>query len=179
MENEFLKVQVNPDGTLDLHNKTTGRSYNSLNYLSDQGENGNAWKHVSPLHDRKYSSLGVLSQVAVTVSGPLSSTIEAEYEFAAPADYGDGESRSRVMAKLPVKVAYTLEKGAKHVLVKLTVDNRAKDHWLRANFLQGCAPGLLGPTAIMMCYHGPFRCRIPQIGRNGPKVHIRCAPLST
>ncbi|WP_438496167.1 glycoside hydrolase family 38 C-terminal domain-containing protein [Paenibacillus sp. IHBB 3054] len=142
MENEFLKVKVNPDGTLGLHNKTTGRSYNSLNYLSDQGENGNAWKHVSPLHDRKYSSLGVPSQVAVTVSGTLSSTIEAEYEFAAPADYGDGESRSGVMAKLPVKVAYTLEKGAKHVLVKLTVDNSAKDHWLRANFPTGLRTGV-------------------------------------
>lgn len=134
MENEFLKVKVNPDGTLDLVNKTTGRSYSSLNYLSDQGETGNAWKHVSPLHDRKYNSLGVHSRVAVTVSGPLSSSIEADYEFAVPADYGDGESRSRVMTALPVQVVYTLEKGARHVLVRLTVDNKAKDHWLRANF---------------------------------------------
>ncbi|MDF2937118.1 MAG: hypothetical protein K0Q90_2491 [Paenibacillaceae bacterium] len=139
MENEALKVKVNTNGTLDIINKHTGKAYSNLGYLSDQGECGNAWKHVAPRFDRKYNSLGVTAQVAVTESGLLSSTIEASYSFPVPVDYADGNSRSTVMTELPVKIAYTLEKGASAVKVKLTVDNRARDHWLRANFPTGLA----------------------------------------
>ncbi|MDQ0194209.1 glycoside hydrolase family 38 N-terminal domain-containing protein [Paenibacillus wynnii] len=132
MENEFLKVKVNTNGTVDIHNKQTGRIYRELNYLRDQGECGNAWKHVAPRHDRIYNSLGMQANIAVTVNGSLSSTIEAGYKLAVPIDYGGAHSRNDILTDLDVKVAYTLEKGARAVKVKLTVNNRAKDHWLRA-----------------------------------------------
>ncbi|MCL6457046.1 MAG: hypothetical protein K6T85_03480 [Gorillibacterium sp.] len=134
MENEFLKVKVNPNSTLDIVNKTTGKTYTQLGYLSDQGECGNAWKHVSPRYDRKYNSLSVQANIAITESGCLSCTIEADYVFPVPMDYADGDSRSTILSDLPIRIAYTLEKGAKAVKVKLTVDNKAKDHWLRVNF---------------------------------------------
>jgi mannosylglycerate hydrolase len=137
MENEFLKVTVNPNGTLDIHNKTTGRIYRNLGYLSDEGECGNAWKHVAPRHDRKYNSLSAAANVAVTESGSLSSTIEADYELPVPIDYADGNSRNSILVNLPVRISYTLEKRARSVKVKLTVDNKAKDHWLRINFPTG------------------------------------------
>lgn len=137
MENEYLKVRVNPNGTLDIVNLTTGKRYSGLNYLTDQGETGNAWKHAAPRFDRKYNSLAVQANVAVTESGSLKSTIEADYRFPVPIDYADGQSRNSILTDLPVKVAYTLEKGARAVQVKLTVDNTAKDHWLRANFPTG------------------------------------------
>lgn len=142
MENQLLKVKVNANGTLDIVNKLTGKAYSNLGYLTDQGECGNAWKHVAPRFDRKYNSLGVTAQVAVTESGELSSTIEASYSFPVPIDYADGNSRNTIMAELPVKIAYTLEKGASAVKVKLTVDNKAKDHWLRVNFPTGLATDL-------------------------------------
>lgn len=137
MENEYLKVKVNGNGTMDLLHKPTGKIYSQLNYLSDQGETGNAWKHAAPRYDRNYSSLGVRANVAVTESGSLTSTIEADFVFPVPVDYADGQSRNTMLADLPVKVAYTIEKGAKAVKVTLTVDNKAKDHWLRANFPTG------------------------------------------
>jgi mannosylglycerate hydrolase len=139
MENEYLKVKVNPNGTLDITNKITGKAYNQLNYLTDQGETGNAWKHVAPRYDRKYNSLGVQANVVVTESGSLTSTIEADFAFPVPMDYADGQSRSSILTELPVKIAYTLEKGANTVMVRLTVDNKAKDHWLRASFPTGLA----------------------------------------
>lgn len=134
MENEFLQVKVNPNGTIDVRNKITSKQYSSLGYLTDQGECGNAWKHVAPRYDRKYNSLSAAAHVAVTESGSLSSTMEADFVFAVPMDYADGTSRSSILVDLPVKMAYTLEKGSRSVKVRLTVDNKAKDHWLRVNF---------------------------------------------
>ncbi len=137
MENENLKVRVNNDGTIDVLNKLTNKHYYNLNYLSDQGECGNAWKHMSPVYDRKYVSLGVDANISIIENGPLVSRIQAEYNFAVPADYADGLSRNKKLVDLPVKVIYTLKDGAEQVEVKITVENNAKDHWLRANFPTG------------------------------------------
>jgi len=133
-ENEHLRVQANANGTVDLLCKKTGKSYRGLNYLTDEGECGNAWKHLPPRFDRKYSSLGVAANLAVTESGPLVSTLIADYAFPVPADYGDGTGRSERLVDLPVRIEYRLEKGCPLLKVAVTVDNRAKDHWLRANF---------------------------------------------
>ncbi len=132
MENEHLRVVVNGNGTIDITCKATGRAYAGLNYLRDQGEVGNAWKHVAPRSDRVYSSMGVSARVQVTESGPLVGTIRVDYTFPVPLDFGDGKRRNETLVELPVSVEYRLEHGARHVAVALTVDNRARDHWLRA-----------------------------------------------
>jgi alpha-mannosidase len=66
-------------------------------------------------------------------------TIEARYEFPVPADYDDGRRRSDQRVPLPVRVEYRLEAGSPALKVTLTVDNRAKDHWLRACMPTGLA----------------------------------------
>lgn len=137
MENEYLAVTVQPNGTLTVKNKATGKVYDNLNYLTDEGEVGNAWRHLAPTLDRKYNSLSANARIAVVENGPLVGAISADYTFAVPIDYADGKSRSTIMVDLPVKVEYRLLKGESQVRVALTVDNRAKDHWLRASFATG------------------------------------------
>ncbi len=137
MQNEHLRVAVNANGTLDVTDLDSGRSYASLNYLSDEGEVGNAWRHVSPTFDRKFNSLGVSAHVAVVESGPLVARIAAEYRFAVPIDYADGTRRNDILVDLPVRVEYRLAAGARRVEVTLTGDNVARDHWLRANLPTG------------------------------------------
>jgi mannosylglycerate hydrolase len=134
MENAHLRVVVNGNGTIDLTQKTTGKTYCGLNYLIDSGECGNAWQHVAPTFDRVYTSQGVCARLAVIESGPLVSAIAVDYTFAVPVDYADGLRRSDTMIDLPVLVVYRLEKDNPLVGVTVTVDNRAQDHWLRAAF---------------------------------------------
>ena len=49
MENKYIKVKVNENGTVNITNKVTGKKFKDLNYFIDQGECGNAWKHISPI----------------------------------------------------------------------------------------------------------------------------------
>jgi mannosylglycerate hydrolase len=134
MENEFVRLRVNPNGACDLLCKRTGKQYRNLNYLSDQGEAGNAWRHIPPRYDRNYCTLGVRADVIVCESGPLVSSICAGYDFPVPLDYLDGTSRNPLLVPLRVEVLYRLEKGIPGVRIELRVENQAKDHWLRANF---------------------------------------------
>ena len=48
MANEHLAVHVNPNGTATVRCLATNKVYHELNYLSDQGEAGNAWRHAAP-----------------------------------------------------------------------------------------------------------------------------------
>jgi mannosylglycerate hydrolase len=137
MENEYLALQVNSNGTLNILNKITGKLYQNLNYLTDQGEAGNAWQHEDLPDDQKLNSLGVSARVIVAESGPLTSTLLVNFEFPVPTDYGDGITRNKKKVALPVSIFYRLDKGIPYVKVKLIVNNLAKDHWFRANFPTG------------------------------------------
>jgi mannosylglycerate hydrolase len=137
MENAALKVRVNYNGSVDLFCKRAGRTYSGLNYLTDQGECGNAWRHLPPRSDAVYTSLGARARIAVAESGPLAAAIYAEYEFQVPADCPDGRLRSETLVSLPIRTEYRLEGDSPLLLIKTIVDNRARDHWLRANFPSG------------------------------------------
>lgn len=136
LENENLCVKVNPNGTIDLLDKRNGKEYKGLNYLTSEGEAGNAWKHAAPAFDQKFNSLGVNAQIAVVEDGPLSATIEAAYDFTVPASCDDCAHRTGRVA-IPVVVSYTLTQGSDFVDVRVKLQNHAKDHWLRANFPTG------------------------------------------
>lgn len=132
LENEHLKATVNSNGTIDVLVKEIGRKYENINYLTSQGEIGNAWKHVSPENDKVFDSLKVNADVSTVENGKISGSIKAEYEFTVPKDCETVQSKETV--KLPVSVVYTLNRGEKYIRVKTTINNIAKDHWLRANF---------------------------------------------
>jgi len=133
LENKFIRASVNPNGTVDVVCKKTGKTYPNLNYLTSEGECGNAWKHVAPRFDRKYNSLGVSAHVFVKENGPLVGSIGVGYDFEVPVDYGNGNERSEVLTKIPVQIEYRLREGSERLEVTVKLNNTAKDHWLRVN----------------------------------------------
>ena len=135
LENEYLKVTVNGNGTVDVFDKTDGSDYKGLNYLTSQGEVGNAWEHKAPERDRIYNSTGVNACVSVIDNGPLVGKIRVDYKFAVPI-HCDNE-QSETLVELPVCMIYTLEKDSSDLKVEAVIENNAKDHWLRANFHTG------------------------------------------
>ncbi len=134
MENPFLRVAVNSNGTVDVTDKKSGRIFEQLNHLSDEGEAGNAWRHVSPEHDNKVTSLDVTADRKVMADGPFCCAISATFEFSVPVDYGDGTGRNPKTVSLPVQMTYKLSQTGRRLEIEASIDNRAKDHWLRANF---------------------------------------------
>ncbi len=135
LENDKIKATINGNGTIDVIYKKTGKEYKGLNFLTSQGEVGNAWQHVSPENDRKYSSIGANAKVYQAVSGELTGSICTEFDFEVPESCA--VNPSDIYTKIPVKTTYTLDKDADYIKVETELVNNAKDHWLRANFPTG------------------------------------------
>lgn len=171
LENEYLKVEMNTNGTLKVTDKAAGRVYDGLHYFEDTGDTGNYWAYYPPYNNRTYTSLTGNASSWCEDNGPLSATIAVEYTMELPVEgyeaiYGiRGESRrSGETAVFKIISRITLKKGAKRVDIKTTVNNNIRHHRLRVAF----------PTGIKAEYaaaSGHFtvdeRPRIPEKEKDG------------
>ena len=57
MENEYLRVSFNANGTYNVLDKANGKSYEGLGYFKDTGEIGNPWEHIVPENDETFTTL--------------------------------------------------------------------------------------------------------------------------
>ena len=138
LENEFIKVTINPNGTLNLTDKTTGHSTENLMYYTDSGEVGSAHVCVAPKRNAIYTSLGANANITMLESSELRGVfkIELTMNIPAAADLA-GENRSREFKALPITTIVTLEKDAKYIKVYTKLVNSCRDHKLCVNFPTG------------------------------------------
>ena len=131
-ENEYIRVKVNADGTVDLTDKQTGRAYKNLNYFTDMGDRGNMWTYNDVPLDRIINSLGAPAEVSAGLNGPLAVRFSVKLNMRLPARYDFAQQvRSENLVDMPVKIEYTLRKGARYLEVSTAIDNRARDHYFK------------------------------------------------
>ena len=138
MENEHLAVSVNPNGTLRLLDKVTGRTFDNLLIYADDGEVGDGWFHIAPVADELVTSLASPCEAGVLVDGPLMVTLRLRTRLQVPVAFDwQTHRRSAQRTDLVITSDVTLKKGERALFVQVTVDNNVKDHRLRVLFPTG------------------------------------------
>ena len=131
-ENEYIRVKVNPDGTVNITDKETGKEYNNLNYFMDMGDKGNMWTYDSIPCDRIITSIGEGANVYATINGPLAVKFRADITMRLSKDYDfNRQLRNDVLVDMPISVEYTLKKGSRYLEVNTTINNTVKDHYFK------------------------------------------------
>lgn len=140
MENEFLTVTINPNGTVDVTGKETGQVLREQNLFQDRGEVGDYWVGGIPVRDGVFTSRGCRAAISVVENGKLSCAIEAVVAMDLPVRASDDGSH-RVEETRPVRITsrYRLVKGERFLRITTTVENTVEDHVLRALFPTGVA----------------------------------------
>ncbi|HBE76698.1 MAG TPA: hypothetical protein DDW65_02790 [Firmicutes bacterium] len=134
-ENEYLKIKVNPDGTIDITHKQTGKVYTNLNYFLDSGEKGNMWMSDAPGNDKIINSLRMQAQVSIRIHGPLAIVFAITFSLKLPDEYDlTRQQRSQFERELLVKVELRLIKMVRYLEVKTTIENTVRDHYLKVCF---------------------------------------------
>ena len=138
IENEHLRVSANPNGTIDLLHKLTGRLFRQLNHFEDTSEIGDPWTRFASQKEQVILSLGCNAEIDIVEDGPLSASMRTRIVLPLPA-WSSREQRSDQYVDNVITSIYALRKGSRRVDVTTTVENRARDHYLRAIFPTGLA----------------------------------------
>jgi alpha-mannosidase len=138
LENEHLRVTVRPNGTFDVLDKATGRTFDGLLCFEDGGDVGDEYTFAPPQQDRIVTSLGAQAQIEVVEDSAAVATLRIALSLRVPESATEDRlSRSSRLVDIPIESLVSLAAGARHVDVTTTVTNTARDHRLRVLFPAG------------------------------------------
>jgi alpha-mannosidase len=146
MENAYLAVAINDNGTLRITHKQSGQTFDGLHYLEDSGETGHSWVHMTPEFNEVITSHGCPVHIELEESGRLLARYRVDYRMLVPdglEQRDDGVRRATARKEMLVTSRITLRRGAQAVEVKTSFDNPCKFHRLRV-----CFPTLLGEAQV-------------------------------
>lgn len=137
-ENEFLSINVNENGTLNIKDKNTKKKYENLLMFEDGADIGDGWVYRWPAHDKVILGITAVSSLSVESSGPLFTRLCVETKLLLPKEIkADGLSRSDSNSELIIKTLIDIRMGSRRIDFISTVDNEVRDHRLRVLFPTG------------------------------------------
>ena len=135
IENEHLKVLVNANGTIDLTDKRSNRTFSGLLAFEQRADIGDGWFHGLAVNDQIDSSIGSPAEVSLTADGIGKATMRIAVSMRVPEEFDFRlMQRSERRATLRIVTDVTLRDGADHLEMETTVENIVRDHRLRALF---------------------------------------------
>lgn len=134
-ENEFLKVSINQNGTLKIHDKQIGHTFDKLAYFYDEGESGHAWVHKSekPI----ITSLKSRPKIKMLENGPLAAKLAIEHRLKIPSREMKIISGRQIKTKsfsIPIRMIVNFTSKSKRVDLDIEVINNGENHRLRIMF---------------------------------------------
>jgi len=137
IENEYLRVMVNPNGTLNIENRKTGIKFSNLLLLEDSGDAGDSYiYHAAP--DKIIHSASVEINMEQQEINEFYQSIRYSFALEIPRNYNrDTKQRSSDLVRVPVTVNLKLSNYRKELDVSMEIDNRAEDHRIRVLFPTG------------------------------------------
>ncbi len=128
IENEFLKIKFNDNGTFDLTDKESGIAYPGLHYFEDQTSRGGIL--TCSFNGEPSTSLEQRAEIELVEDNPMGKTVRVSLpDWLIPSNRKDGE-----MVPMPITSYITLITGVKRVDIYTEAENNASFHFLRAAF---------------------------------------------
>ncbi len=133
IENKYLRVEINEDGTLNVLNKVNNKFYENLGYFEDKGDEGDEYNYSPPKEDLVISTKGKKGKISLIESNPFFVKIEISHSIDAPYECL-GSKRSSETKTFHIISEVTLESESKTIKFKTRVINNNKDHMVRVIF---------------------------------------------
>lgn len=141
IENEFIRVEMQNNGTFKLYDKNSGREFKDMGYYVDTAEAGDMWDHFEPSHNKTYTSIGANARIWMEECGELSATIVSEIVMKLPTRLEKETNLGKLYGRRSdderdtvIRTYITLNKGHRCVKLKTVVENYVEDHVLKVAF---------------------------------------------
>ncbi|MCL5018856.1 MAG: glycoside hydrolase family 38, partial [Patescibacteria group bacterium] len=135
IENEFLRVEAAPNGTILVTDKRTGVQYKDLLTFENRADIGDGWYHGIAVNDQIFFSSACAADIAMISDGIAKATMRISVTMNVPKQF-DFKNMVRDEQTSPLKIVsdVTLRKGAERIEVTTIIDNTILDHRIRVLF---------------------------------------------
>ncbi|MBG4115652.1 alpha-mannosidase, partial [Pseudomonas aeruginosa] len=152
MENEFIQVKIENNGSLTIADKKTGETFSKLLTFEDTGDIGNEYIFFKPTEDQGITTENVTAeimnkenspvkacyQIKQTVMLPVSADERLEEEQKAVREFRERQAqRSTTLRPFEITTVVTMIKESNQLFFETTINNQIKDHRLRVLFPTG------------------------------------------
>lgn len=132
-QNAYLRLEITADGTLNITDLETGKSYRNLLWFADDADSGNGWFHgEAGVGAACISSIGGTTTVEEISGGPLvwSFRVKKRMNIPEAINWEQGR-RTETETALEICSVITLRREDRYISVETTVHNTASAHRLR------------------------------------------------
>lgn len=131
LENDFLRVEVTPDGSITVQDKENGRRLTDCIYLEDTGDRGDSYL-FRPAPEAPLDTRGVQPEITVLEKNAYLQRCKLSWNWSIPASFDfDRHCRGTEMVEMPISLTLTLKKGDRTLEIAYDVTNTARDHRVR------------------------------------------------
>ncbi len=134
MENDFIRVEIAPDGSISLIDKKTNRVYKNQLTIADDSEIGDGWFHANAREDRIVYSKSGRCRIEKIESGCARCVFRITKEIEVPKELVMDTYTQRRSDDYEVCTAVFdvgLSENARYADVRMTYDNKVKNHRVR------------------------------------------------
>ncbi|GGD49464.1 alpha-mannosidase [Paenibacillus nasutitermitis] len=163
MENEFLAVRIQNDGTLHVTDKRNGRVYQDLGAFDNTGDIGNEYIYKQPEGEQTLTTFGHPAVISLHEKTDFHTSYDIIHEWEIPAGADERlveeiagfvpflerqAQRSEETVTLRLNTRVTLEQGNPFVRFNTRFNNQAMDHRLRVLFPSDVEASVLRADSI-------------------------------
>ncbi len=131
-ENEFIALNIDLNGQLQICDKQSGKVYNNIPHFSDEVDSGNGWFCGDVGFDSPTVSFFTATNVEVLCNGPLVSSFLIKKKMSVPASIDRAAfKRSEQYTELNITTKVILRQGEHHVEFETSIENNAGEHRLQ------------------------------------------------
>ena len=139
LENEYVRVEAQANGTLSITDKASGLVYDGCHLLEDTEDAGDEYDYSPAVQSTTLTSAASSARISLIERGPVRATLHVDLTLQLPVSLtGDRRSRAEQSVACPVSTFVSLTADSPRVSFQTTVDNQAHDHRLRVWFPTGC-----------------------------------------
>lgn len=130
VETEFYKLCVNQNGTVKIYDKKLDKTFDNVFLIEDGADDGDEYDFSPLLDDFIILNDKVKANYSMK-ENQYFSYVDIDYKLEVPKDI---ESRKEKICDsfIDVKISLTLPKNKQIIDIKIEIENRAKDHRVRA-----------------------------------------------
>lgn len=149
LENENLRVEVKENGSVEILDKNTNKTFKDLCIYENSGDIGNEYIYMKPVGETPITTKDIKADIKVKEDLPYKGVIEITHKLNIPKSANDllqeeieevlefkyrKSQRVDETVELEIKTILTLEKNDKGLKIKSSFNNVANDHRMRMLF---------------------------------------------